>query len=318
MFQAEPTSGKTWIALAAAEQVLAMGGAVVYIDFEDTARGVIGRALTLGIKPEVLAHRFVYLQPAGPFAAAEVVALRRVLDDLNPDLVIIDGVGEALARDGLRENEAADYMSWVDRVVRPIARTGAAVVLIDHVVKNKDDQGRWARGTGAKLASVDGASYQIKVVTPFSRSRPGKVKIVAAKDRPGQFAIGEVVAMVTITPAADGARVTIDIAPNVDDRTPGDSWKPTHLMERISQIIEESTTPLTATEVRTMLPHSKANLISDAVARLVAEGYVGETRTRPKTLRSLAPYREPGTTVAPPHDDNDAPPDYTDEALFDG
>lgn len=320
MFQAEPSSGKSWIALAAVDEVLTMGGSAVYIDFEDTARGIIGRLITMRVKPEILGARFRYVQPVGPFGPAEIASLNRLLEDINPDLVIIDGVGEALARDGLSEDKASDYMGWVERVPRPIARTGAAVVLIDHVVKNKDEQGRWARGTGAKLAAIDGASYQLKVVVPFSRSRPGKVKVIVAKDRPGQFTIGEVAALVNITPAADGSMVAVDIEPNVEQTAPGDSWKPTHLMERVSNILEEATVPLTASGIKAMLSHSKPGIVADAIARLIAEGYAAESKGRPKTLRSLRPYTD-GATVhhlhtVPPHTDDDVPHDLSDETLF--
>lgn len=315
MFQAEPTAGKTWVALFAVAEILGLGGAVIYIDFEDTPRGIIGRLLTMGVKPEVLRDRFRYVQPVGAFGPAERTRLHALLAELNPDLVVIDGVGEALARDGASEDKAPDVVGWIERLPRPIARTGAAVLMIDHVVKNKEEQGRWARGSGAKLGVIDGASLQLKVVTPFSRQRTGKVKIIVAKDRPGGVgALGECVGIVTITPHADGERVVITLDPNVEEVRSTDTWKPTHIMERVSGIIAESSTPLTARGIKAMLAHTKPTLVSQAIARLIAEGYVVEsTSGRTTTLTNARPYIDGATihhlhAVPPPTDDDYEPP----------
>lgn len=315
MFQAEPTAGKTWVALFAVLEILGLGGSVIYIDFEDTPRGIIGRLLILGVKPEVLRDRFRYVQPIGAFGPAERTRLHALLAELNPDLVVIDGVGEALARDGLSEDKAPDVVGWIERLPRPIARTGAAVLMIDHVVKNKEEQGRWARGSSAKLGVIDGASLQLKVVTPFSRQRVGKVKIIVAKDRPGGVgALGECVGIVTITPHADGERVVITLDPNVEEVRSTDTWKPTHIMERVSGIIEDSATPLTATGIKAMLAHTKPTLVSQAIARLVSEGYVTEsTSGRTKTLSNVRRYTDGATihhlhSVPPPTDDDYEPP----------
>ena len=44
----ESGCGKTWTALVVAAMVLRSGGAVVYVDLEDDAAGVVGRLLDLG------------------------------------------------------------------------------------------------------------------------------------------------------------------------------------------------------------------------------------------------------------------------------
>ncbi len=321
MFQAEPTSGKTWIALMAVLEVMGMGGTVLYIDFEDSAGGIVGRCMTLGAKSEILGTRFRYVNPIGAFGPAERARLAKILEELNPDLVIIDGVGEALARDGASEDKAPDVLAWFERMPRAITRTGAAVLMIDHVAKDPENRGRWARGSGAKLGAIDGASYQLKVVTPFSRTRAGKVKIIVAKDRPGGVgSLGETVGIVTITPHADGARVVTTLEPNIENQTPGDTWKPTHLMERVSTVIAESDVPLTASGVKAMLPNSKPSLVSQAVARLIAEGYVAESKGRTKTLTNVRRYTDesPSTPTrsspTPPLPDPDDP--GPDASLF--
>jgi hypothetical protein len=69
-------------------------------------------------------------------------------------------------------------------VLTPIAREiGTAVVVIDHDTKSSESS-RYARGSGAKLASLD---VQIKctLVQAFTREQEGNLKIVITKDRRG-------------------------------------------------------------------------------------------------------------------------------------
>lgn len=303
VFQAEPSTGKTWLAIEAGKEVLAMGGAWVYVDWEDSARGILGRCLAAGIPPAHLRERFQYLQPTGPFGQAEKTILEEVLARLNPDLVVLDGVAEALARDGYDEDRAADVVAWGEKLPRWLSRTGAAVVMLDHVAKSADDRGRWARGSGAKLGMVDGAAYSLKTMTGFSRSKAGAMRVVIAKDRPGGVgSIGETAAMVTIEPAADGATVALRLDPDTAAKRPSDTWKPTRLMARVSSEVAESSTALTATAVRAMIHGSKPKLVSEAIARLVAEGYLREQKHGSSTfLIHVKPYHgDDGTDPDPP------------------
>lgn len=302
VFQGEPSSGKTWLALLAALEVLTMGGAVGYLDYEDTAKGVLGRLLALGAEPAVVRDRFAYFQPAGGFGPTERIELERILDRLNPDLVVIDGVAEALARDGLQEDRASEVVGWIEKLPRWLARTGAAVVMLDHVVKDREAQGRWARGSSAKLAAVDGATYQVKVVSPFSRHRDGKMKLIVAKDRPGGVgAIGDVAAVAHIEPKADGARVLIRLERDTGEIASSDTWKPTVLMARVSAELEASSVPLTVAALKALVHSDKPKLVSEAISRLVVEGYVTEKRSgRSTVLRSVKPYVDDRSSPPPP------------------
>lgn len=299
VFQAEPSSGKTWLALVGVAEVLAMGGAAGYLDFEDTAVGVLGRLRNLGVTDEVLAQRFYYANPVGRFGPAERLSLNTALETLNLDLVVIDGVGEALSREGLSEDKADDVIRWTDLVPRPIARTGAAVLMLDHVAKDPEQRGRWARGTGAKLGVIDGASYQIKVRKSFSRHRAGAFDLVVAKDRPGGVgAIGETVGCVTVEPHAAGELVVVKIDPPKETAST-DSWKPTVLMGRVWTALDGSSAPLTATGLAALVHSDKPRLVKEAIARLIAEGYIAESGKRPKTLRIVKRYTESPEQAAP-------------------
>lgn len=273
----EPSHGKGWVALVACREVLGEGGAVLYLDYEDTDVGIVGRLLALGCPPGVIAGRFVYARPDGPIGAAERVDLERKLLDLNPDLVIIDGVAEALTREGLDEDRAADYVTWVERLPRWIVRLGIAVVLIDHVTKSKD-QRRYSRGSGAKLAVVDGAAYEVKLGQPFSRHREGSISVVIAKDRPGGVgSIGDHIAVFNVKPSGAGQHVTITVDPPT--AKPGeDTWEPTRIMDAVVAELARSHVPLSARDVIQLLTHFKSDFVRQGIRRLVAKGDVIEDR----------------------------------------
>lgn len=318
VFQAEPSTGKTWLALQAVKEVLDLGGAAVYVDWEDSARGILGRLLALGATPAQIRERFQYLQPTGPFGQAEKLVIEEILGRLNPDVVILDGVAEALARDGLDEDRAADVVAWGEKLPRWLSRTGAAVVMLDHVAKSADDRGRWARGSGAKLGMVDGAAYSLKTSTGFSRSKAGAMRVVIAKDRPGGVgSIGETAAMVTIEPAADGEVVTLKVEPDTAAKHPSDTWKPTRLMARVSEEVATSATALTASAVKAMIHGSKPKLVAEAIARLVAEGYLRETKRGSSTfLVHVKPYHgDDGHAPDPPPPPDPELFDVTDQAV---
>lgn len=308
VFQSEPSSGKTWLALAASKEILELGGSVIYADYEDTPKGIIGRLLAVGATPEAVGERFRYVSFEGPFGATERLELDRLLAELNPDLVVIDGVAEAIARDGYDEDKNRDVVEWTERLPRPIARTGAAVLMLDHVTKDREKRGRTARGAGHKLASVDGAAYEIVTTTHFSRSTEGAFRLKIAKDRPGGVGpIGEDAAHVRIEPHADGARVVLTVDPPSSVMVPR-ARKPTIVMGMISEALSSSKVPVSASTLRNLV-NSKPKLVDSALAHLKSEGFViDERRGRSMFLKLVKPY-------APDADSPDAPP--PDESLFD-
>lgn len=307
VFQAEPTSGKSWLALEIVREVLELGGSAIYLDFEDTPTGILRRLRNLGAPADAMRERLRYARPVGKHGPAEARQLQRLLDDVNPDVVVIDGVGESLSRNGLSEDSNPDVIQWYDLLPRPIAETGAAVVMIDHVAKDPEQRGRWARGAGAKLGAVDGAAYQVKLVSPFSRKQAGAVKLVVAKDRPGQFSIGETAALVEIQPHADGELVRLDVKAPTEQLAITDQHKPTQVMAMIAAEIDAAKIPLTAKSLEALV-HAKPRTIHEALARLVSEGFVTEAKTRPKTLRLVRPYHGATSRDEPPPPDDDEPP----------
>lgn len=200
-FQGEPESCKTWAALLAAQHAIAIHDRrpahVVWIDFEDDEATFLERCDAVGIDNTTATRHFSYIRPDEPLADKDGtrgteagVALSRALDD-GADLVVIDGVTEAMTMEGLNFMENRDIAAWMRLLPKWIAHdVGAAVTCLDHVVKNGENRGRYAIGGQHKLAGVDGAAYSFKTIKPLSRATgttavTGIVRVSIEKDRPG-------------------------------------------------------------------------------------------------------------------------------------
>ncbi|MGO8724409.1 MAG: AAA family ATPase [Acidimicrobiales bacterium] len=195
-FQGESESLKSWAALLACDQTVEQGGDVLYIDFEDDARGIVTRLQALGLRAEEILARFVYLRPDEPLRTRHDEPtpagedLQRVLVDRSFALAVVDGVTEAMTIEGLDLMSNTDVATWMRRLPRRLARTGAAVVVIDHLPKDRTNQGRYSLGAQHKLAGLDGAAYKFQLVHYFARALgtdpvDGRALITVEKDRPG-------------------------------------------------------------------------------------------------------------------------------------
>lgn len=191
----EPESLKSWFAQLAVAQVLDDGGAVLYLDYEDTEFGVVERLLAMGVQPDVIAEQLIYVRPDAAIGdglkrvtAAEQEFLT-VLHSRPFRLAVLDGVTESIAQEGLELNDNGHIAGWLQRIPKRITRSGAAAIVIDHVTKAVDGRGRFALGGGHKLAGLDGVSYALEIIQPLSRADTepvtGKARIVVGKDRPG-------------------------------------------------------------------------------------------------------------------------------------
>lgn len=210
----EPGLGKSWFAVAAATTVLASGGNVVVVDYEDGPQTWASRLLALGAGEDALAN-VAYLRGGGAPTDADLGWLPRLVAALPDCLVVIDSMAEAMAAAGLDEDVAGDVTRWHQQVARPLADAGASVLILDHVTKHAKDRGRWARGSGAKLAAITGAAFSLVVEEPFSRERSGSGSLVIAKDRHGAIgAVGETAATLRFD-VFDGGLRHIDVSPTV-------------------------------------------------------------------------------------------------------
>jgi hypothetical protein len=272
----EPTAGKTWLTLHAAVNELAAGHHVALIDFEDRASRVVARLLRLGATPTQIAAQFRYLRPDTALDTTGRAALTRAVDGTT--LVIVDGVTEAMALHGLDLSSNPDVATFYALLPRWIADHGTTVVLIDHVVKDGEKQSRWGIGGQHKLAGIDGAAYTVKNVEPMGRGKRGTSRVFIAKDRHGhveEHALGRCAAEFHLDSTDPNVSIAGLDPPEAMPTTEGGDMRPTFLMERVSRYLELNPDSSGAAVDRAKL--GKATYVRQALAALVAEGYVEAT-----------------------------------------
>jgi hypothetical protein len=272
----ESESGKTWLALIAALELLQENQPVVFIDFEDRADRVVGRLLGLGATFDQIRDNFSYIRPDRPFDDDGRTQLAPYLH--NARLVILDGVTEAMTMHGYDLNSNADTALYLALLPRWIADHGPAVVMIDHLPKDKEKHDRHAIGAQHKLAGIDGVQYLVKMIQPFARGRRGLARVDIGKDRPGHVraqAHGRTIAEFTLDASGDELVLIAHLMPVVRQTFDGESstFEPTHLMEKISRYVQ--TNPGVSKKTIETVMNGKATTIRAALELLVTRGHIG-------------------------------------------
>lgn len=241
----EPGTGKSNVAIALSNTVMRSGGTVLYIDPEDVPAGFTRRSLQLGADPEHLMHRCRYLNDSNP---GEILAAQRWAAVHRPELVVIDGMAECMAAAGKNEDKAEDVLQFMQELVRPFAeKSGAAILISDHVTKSWEDRGLWSRGSGAKMGRYDGVSYALSLIDAYSPGQAGAVLLTVAKDRNGGVGVkGKPVVEVHFTPAENNRTLVTFRLP--EGR--GEDSKVAGIMAKIVALLEANNGTVSRTELR--------------------------------------------------------------------
>ncbi len=277
-----PDVGKTVVASAWAASLLRAGESVVLFDEESGADQTVEKMLALGLEPADFARLHYVEYPNRTWDGPDLRAVAELLSDVRPALVYFDSSAAFLARARLDEDRAPDVTKFWSEVLLPCARTyGAAVVVIDHVPKSASG-GRYARGSGAKLASTD-VAYMLDVIRPFSRAEDGLLKLTASKDRRG-FLHRQHEVRVSV---ADGLRLTIAAVDGTDPTTAGLPPAAVKLLD----VLRAETTPATMTllidGVAVKYGHGlKRNTASEALNSLAERGLADYAGTGPRGEKS--------------------------------
>ncbi len=182
----ESESGKTWLALEAIRQELEKNNIVFYLDFEDSARGILNRLKTMRVPTDKFKF-FRYANPDHklmPEAGIGEVMRTEIMAYL-PTLIVVDGVNAAMNLQGWDLEKNKDATEFSQKILKPLRVGGAGILTIDHVTKSKDNRGNYAIGAQAKRADIDGAAFAVSVAMPFGRGIDGALDITCTKDRPG-------------------------------------------------------------------------------------------------------------------------------------
>jgi len=181
----ESESGKSWVAQIATAEMLRADKKVIYIDFESDPQDIVKRLKSLGVSRANLLQYFTYIRPESARSPSDPY-WEAILEPESAHLVIIDGVTESLTMWGGETVDNDSITKWMRQFPRTVAnRSGAAVVLIDHITKNSETRGRFAIGGQAKLATIDGAAYIVEPIEVLSPGRVGSLTIRVTKDRIG-------------------------------------------------------------------------------------------------------------------------------------
>lgn len=181
----DPESGKTMLADACAAEALRTGRRVVIIDLDHNGPGsTTARLLMLGAPREALAdvNRFRYVEPED---AGHLHAVVGALGVWRPAVAVVDSVGELLPLLGLSSNQPDDFTVAHARVLKPLAKSGAAVIALDHLAKNSDSRAAGPTGTNAKRRAVGGVSLRVVAMQAFTPGKGGRALLTINKDRHG-------------------------------------------------------------------------------------------------------------------------------------
>jgi hypothetical protein len=285
VFSGPQETAKTLAAYAIALEEVRAGGVVLLLDFEMGQWDARDRLRELGASAEDF-ERIHYLEPEGP-ASEEIVC--ELIARWAPTLAIIDAAAGAYALQGLDDNKRGDVERFAVVYVRPFWLREIATILVDHVVKNADNRGRYAIGSERKVGSAD-VHLGFEAITALARGGAGRYKIVTHKDRGGWLPrprAGEL----ELRSDPDGHAITWAFKQPAAESE--DGWKPTALMERVSRYLEGRDDPTSRNAVEGDVT-GKRDYVRQAVDCLVSEGYVNETAgpNRARLLLSVQAFRE--------------------------
>lgn len=287
--------GKTWALLMAAAQVMSGGGDVVLIDYEDHAAATVHRLELLGVERATIIEHLVYVNPAEKWGGIAEAMLQLSLEQRDPKLAIIDSTGEGMAVDAVNPNSDDEVARWFRGCARWLADTGAAVVLLDHIVKAQMGNSRaadFATGSQRKRAAINGAAYHLDVVTPPSREHGGMFKLIVRKDRFGHRKHGATACEVRMDNDDDGG-ITWSISAPVASKDANGNFRPTTLMEKVSRLLEGEVDPMGVRTVKAQV-NGKDSAVARAIEVLLEERYI-EQEPGPrnsKLCRSVKPFRK--------------------------
>lgn len=297
-------SGKTWLAMHTALQVVESGGTVVYVDMEDSVDGFLWRLKQLGKSVEDVMPSLDYVAPdeqisplqhdrwgsktlteSGVRASLDFQALVR---RSSPSLIVVDGLTVLLGLHGLNSNDAV-AVEHVGRWLRHLAggESKPAVLLLDHTGKGAE-RGSEPVGSQHKKSMVTGAMLQTWVLTQPVVGALGRVEVVVIKDRAGAV---RAVSEVDANQVAVCARMVVDSTGETTDvrlYPPDHDWGP-----RGTTIdLGKATAGVTKPTAPASEPPKEVDLL--AVARgLLADGSA-------KTLKdflSIVPDTIPGSSM---------------------
>lgn len=278
----ESESGKTWVALVGVVQELEKGNRVLYLDFEDAAPGIVSRLKALGAPTDALRRCLDYCDPAESLHAAATGDLGELLRERTYSLIVIDGFNAAMTLLGLDLMSNTDVTKFFQMLLRPLAKTGAAVAYIDHIGKNAADDSKGGIGAQAKRAMTTGCVVKVKVGDPFGRGMTGRLGLIVDKDRAGHVrgssSHGRGAGMAELVSDLSDGSVTVTLqAPDMVSPKQRQDSRQMMLMEEISAWLATGPARTSKNEIRKAV-EGKNEDVEAALGVLVRRGFVHQAK----------------------------------------
>ena len=248
----ESESGKTWIALEAVKQALGRGQRVLYMDFEDSAPGIVSRLRSLGVTDFT---NLSYMSPDEGFGTLAKLDLAETLHTLTPDLAVLDGFNAAMNVLGLDINSNNDATTFAQLLLKPVAATGVCLIYVDHVPKSKDARGKGGIGAQAKRAMTTGCTLAVHVLEPFGRGNTGRLALSVDKDRAGHVRgyATDAKNLGTVVLASDKDSGDIEVEFHAFDAKAAKAVTAGNHRDAVLRVLGESAVPMTQKEVVDLL-----------------------------------------------------------------
>lgn len=256
-------TGKSLLAVVVGVEVVAAGGTVAVLDVENGADEYARRlADVLEAREDgdqladACSARFLYYD--WPALRVDWDGEEWAAAHAGVDLAVFDSSRMMLSAAGLAEDSNDDYSTFVNGLLVPLARAGVATVVLD----NTGHDGERARGASAK-GDLNEAVYVVETGEPFDREQAGHLRLVRKRTR-----FSELPAELRV-PIGDGAYGPVE---EVEPAPDADGFRPTTLMERISEAVEQEP-GMGKNDLRRAVT-GKNDAKDLALRLLVAEGYL--------------------------------------------
>lgn len=292
-------SGKSLFSLHLMAEEMKLGHDVLLVDYEDDPATHIGRLRQLGVSFETILKHFIFIQPEETWGADARARIDAATRGRDISIAIVDSLGESMACDGLSGNEDREVAKWMRGVPKVLAATGAAVILLDHVVKSTatSRNSSFASGSHRKRASLGGVAFFVDVIRAPSKNNPGHVRLISRKDRHGHWPKDQPACDIFIRNGEAGA-IEVDVV-RADPNT-SEKFRPTYYMEKVSKLLAEETEPMSKNQIALALG-GKKDAIGIAIDRLVEDGYcTSATGPRNAQLITFVKTYSQGSDPVPP------------------
>ena len=297
----ETESMKTWFALILCKAELDAGFPVVWADLDAMGAGAMLERLELiGAQREQIEDSFHYIEPSEPLNPAKVGELQELVDGTGARLFVIDAFNPILNLHGLNPDSVTDVETFWRTIADPICQAGAATVMLDHVVKNPDNRGKYASGSERKASGAI-VHLGFKLLEPLRKGGTGRSLLNVHKDRPGYLprpALGR------LFMDATAAHIAYRIEPDKSHDEPG-RFRPTVLMQKVSVYLEQHPTAASTNEIKKSIT-GKDKAIETALQILVEDGYASQQQ---------GPRRSVLYTFVRPYRESEEPPPFTSAPL---